>query len=132
MKIWQRTRIVVGWVLQILMAVAFVAIGIGKFRSAFWVRSFAHWGYPDEFRVVIGLVEAAGGVMLLVPRLTSYAALALGAVMVGASVTHAVWGEMWIRPLPHLGVLLALAWLRWPQRWRRARAGVATAQAAHS
>jgi len=129
MTIWQRARVGMSWVLQGLMALAFVAIGIGKFRDPFWVRSFAQWGYPDGFRVVIGCVEAVAGLLLLVPRLTSYAALLLGAVMVGASVTHALAGDMWARPLPHLAILLLLAWLKWPRRWKPVRGKMAGAPA---
>jgi hypothetical protein len=38
--------------------------------------------------------------------------------MAGAVATHAVAGEPWTRPLPHLSLLLAVAALRWPRRWR--------------
>ena len=86
--------VVVLWLLQILMAVAFVAIGIAKFADPSWARSFARWGYPDGFYMVIGALEAAGGLALLVPRLTSYPAAVLGIVMIAASLTHWLHGEM--------------------------------------
>jgi putative oxidoreductase len=117
-----RIRRVAGWLLQVLMAAAFVAIGLGKFGSPFWERSFARWGYPAGAHLVVGVVEIIGGVLILVPRFTSYAAFGLATVMVGAIVTQARAGEMWTRPVPHLVVLLLLAALRWPERWRRSPA----------
>jgi len=45
------------WLLQILMAVAFVVIGVAKFADPSWARKFAQWGYPDGFYMVIGALE---------------------------------------------------------------------------
>jgi uncharacterized membrane protein YphA (DoxX/SURF4 family) len=106
-------------VLQGLLALAFVSIGIGKFIEPFWARSFERWGYPPGFHLVTGVVEVGCGLLLLVPRLSSYAALALGGVMAAAAATHAMAGQAWTRPLPHLAMLLLLAWVRWPRRWTR-------------
>ena len=44
--------------------------------------------------MVVGVLEALGGLMLFVPRLASYAAAMLGIIMIGASLTHFVHGEM--------------------------------------
>jgi len=118
MDLLHKARIVSSWVLQVVVGVAFVPIGLAKFNDPMWVRGFEHWGYPPAFRILIGVVETTCGVMLLVPRLTSYAALLLSAVMVGAIGTHAMAHQPWFRPLPHLTILLILAWLRWPSRWR--------------
>lgn len=126
MAVLKKARVVFSWVLQVVVGLAFLPIGFGKFANPMWVRSFERWGYPDSFRILIGVVEVAAGLMLLVPRLTSYAALLLAAVMVGAIGTHAMAGQPWTRPIPHLTILLLLAWLRWPSRWTRtaAAAGV--------
>lgn len=113
-----KVRNVAGWLLQILMAVAFVGIGLAKFGDPAWERNFARWGYPAGFHLVIGAVEFLLGVLLIVPKLTSYAALGLAAVMAGAVATHATAGQAWTRPLPHLTLFLILAALRWPRRWR--------------
>jgi uncharacterized membrane protein YphA (DoxX/SURF4 family) len=103
------------WALQLLIALAFMLIGVAKFADPSWVRKFAQWGYPDGFYMVIGAVEAAGAVALLVPRLTTYAALVLGVVMIGASATHWIHGEMArvTPPLMFLAVLIVVAAGRW-------------------
>jgi uncharacterized membrane protein YphA (DoxX/SURF4 family) len=81
MRIVRLVGVVVLWLLQFLMAVGFVIIGIAKFGDPSWARNFARWGYPDGFYMVIGALEAAGGVALLVPRFTSYTAAVLGVIM---------------------------------------------------
>jgi uncharacterized membrane protein YphA (DoxX/SURF4 family) len=82
------------WVVTVLAAVGFVAIGIGKFVGPSWARKFAGWGYPDGFYMVIGVLEVLGGVMLLVPRLASYAALLLVVIMVAAAATLLLHGDI--------------------------------------
>ena len=70
MRIVRVLGTVVLWLLQILMAVAVVLIGVVKFADLSWARNFARWGYPDGFYMVIGVLEAAGGLAPRVPRLT--------------------------------------------------------------
>ena len=72
------------WALQIFIGSMFVLVGVLKFQDPTWVRNFARWGYPDGFYIVVGVLEAAGGAAMLVPRLTTYAALLLITVMAGA------------------------------------------------
>ena len=81
------------WALQILFGGWFVLVGVMKFLDPVWARSFARWGYPDGFYLVIGVLEAVGGIGLLVPRLTTYAALLLMTIMAGAVLTHLMHGE---------------------------------------
>ena len=115
MRIVRLVGVVVLWLLQFLMAVAFVAIGVAKFADPSWARSFARWGYPDGFYMVIGALEAAGGLALLVPRFTSYTAALLGVIMIGASLTHWLHGEMGrvTSPLMYLAVLVIVGGARW-------------------
>ncbi len=118
--------VVVLWLLQILIAVAFVLIGVGKFADPSWARNFDRWGYPDGFYMVIGALEAVGGLALLVPRLTSYTAAMLGIIMIGASLTHWLHGEMArvTPPLMYLAVLVIVGIGRWRSAVRfRATAG---------
>ena len=81
------------WIVNILAAAAFVAIGLAKFGSPAWAIKFERWGYPDGFYMVIGALEIAGGVLLLLPRVSSYAAALLGAILIGAAATHALHDE---------------------------------------
>jgi DoxX-like family len=54
MRIVRRVSVIVLWLLQILMAAAFVLIGVAKVADPAWTRNFARWGYPDGFYMVIG------------------------------------------------------------------------------
>ena len=128
MRIFRLVAVVVLWLLQILMAAAFVLIGVVKFADSSWARNFARWGYPDGFYMVIGALEAAGGLALLVPRLTSYSAAMLSVIMIGASLTHWLHGEM-ARVTPPL-MYLAVLGIVGAGRWRSAirfRSAAATA-----
>ena len=115
MRIVKVLGVVVLWFFQVLIAVGFVLIGVAKFADPSWARSFARWGYPDGFYMVIGALEAAGGFALLVPRLTSYTAVLLGVIMISASLTHWVHGEMArvTPPLMSLAVLIVVGAGRW-------------------
>jgi putative oxidoreductase len=75
--------------LRILLAVEFAGAGLMKLAGVeAMVELFADIGVGQWFRYVVGLLELAGAVGLLVPRLTGAAALGLSGLMVGALVTN--------------------------------------------
>jgi putative oxidoreductase len=115
MKTLKRVGWISLWILQVLAALAFVVIGVAKFADPGWSRNFARWGYPAGFYMMIGVLELAGGVCLLVPRIAAYAAAFLGAIMVGALATHVVHNETarLVGPLMYLVVLAIVALGRW-------------------
>jgi putative oxidoreductase len=83
-----RGKSIAVWVLSGLLAALFLFAGGQKLLGAGGaVEHFSEWGYPPWFRVVIGLIEIAGGLLLLVPSVAFYAAGALGMVMIGAIYT---------------------------------------------
>jgi uncharacterized membrane protein YphA (DoxX/SURF4 family) len=74
---------------RLAAGLAFVIAGIPKFAANAWeVRAFESFGlpWPHAFVILIGVVEIAGGVLLLCDRLTRPTALVLAIVMVGAIV----------------------------------------------
>lgn len=110
------------WFVNILAAAAFVAIGVAKFGSPAWATRFERWGYPDGSYMVIGVLEIVGGVLLLVPRLSSYAAALLGAILIGAAATHALHDEAArvAAPLMWLAVMTLIGVVRRHRAWRPA------------
>ena len=106
------------WIVNILSAAAFVAIGLGKFSGPVWRRNFEHWGYPDGFYMVIGALEVIGGVLLLVPKLSSYAAAMLGVILVAAAATLRLNHLPVSPPLAWLGVMIVLGVARRRRAWR--------------
>lgn len=108
------------WVVQILMAVFLLAAAAGPklVGEQTAVEMFTVIGIGQWFRYLVGLIELAGAVGLLIPRLAGLAALCLAVFMVFAAITQAFvldGGLLTITPIL-LGVISALiAWGRWPQ-----------------
>lgn len=104
------------WTLQVLLALMFI-VGSGApklFGEAYAVQIFEDLGTGQWLRVVVGLLEIAGGIGLLVPRLAGLAAACLVALMVGATVAQLFFLSegYWYTPVI-LGVLLGVvAWVR--------------------
>jgi uncharacterized membrane protein YphA (DoxX/SURF4 family) len=118
----------VAWILQALLAVAFLLHGIlYAFSPEPLVRSMREQGQwppsiPGQFRVFIGVAEILAAVGLILPGLfhvltffTALAAAGLVIVMAGAVVFHSRRGE-WTAVVP-VAVLLVLSavvvFLRW-------------------
>ena len=88
MKTWLR---IVGWIVIGVTTIFFVQNGIQKLAGTEqMVDMFYELGYRDLGRVVVGLIEVAGGILLLFPRWTIYAAGSLGILMIGAIVTEVI------------------------------------------
>lgn len=91
------------------LAALFLVAGGGKLLGLDSAQQmFEDFGYSQDFRVVIGVLETAGALGLLIPRLAFWAALGLGGIMVGAIVTHIVHDPLYMA-LPPFVVLLLLA-----------------------
>jgi uncharacterized membrane protein YphA (DoxX/SURF4 family) len=81
------------------------------------VDLFADIGIGQWFRIVVGALELAGAIGVLVPRLAWLAALGLAGVMAGAVVTNvAVIGENPTLPAVLLVVSVLISRARWPHR----------------
>jgi putative oxidoreductase len=101
-----RMRDVVGWCLSVPLSLVFLAAGATKFGSPRWEMRFTAWGYPDWFRVLVGVLEVVCAILLLVPRTRRWAALVLLTLMLGAAGTHVLHGEA-----PRIVVNIVLAGL---------------------
>ncbi len=107
------------WVLQVLLGLAFVASGANKLKDlAGTVAMFGSLGLPAALAYVVAFGEVLGGIGLLLPRFTRYAALALLPIMVGAVVMHATKIPGGLKGgVPALVLLVLLGvvvWLRRP------------------
>ncbi len=82
------------------------------------VEMFTQIGAGQWFRYLVGALELAGAIGLLIPRLAGLVALGLAGVMVGAVLTQVLVLDSAVMALTpgFLGVVLGLiAWRRWPQ-----------------
>jgi putative oxidoreductase len=85
-------KIVGMWIPAILLALIFVPQGWSKFNDASgWSNAFRHWGYPDWFRVTVGVVELAAVALLLMGRTAAFGAILIVVVMLGGMATHVIF-----------------------------------------
>ncbi|MEV0227066.1 DoxX family protein [Streptomyces sp. NPDC050704] len=102
--------------LQVLLALFYViASALPKLIAhSSAAESFDEIGWGSAGMYTIGLLELAGGVALLIPVLSSVAAVSLSALMVGAFITQiAVFdGEYAATPLILIVPLALIAWAR--------------------
>jgi len=99
-----------------LIALIFLASGGAKLIPlAFEVAAFTRWGYPAWFMTLTGVLEVAGAIGVLIPRLSALASLALAALMIGALGTHLVNTE-WPMAIAATLILCLCAWSGWARR----------------
>ncbi|MGH9833431.1 MAG: DoxX family protein [Blastocatellia bacterium] len=107
-------------ILTALLGAMFVMAGGMKILNpSGTAQMFAGYGYPGWFGVVTGVIELVSGVLLFVPRFTTYAAAALVVVMAGATATHLKAGET--NQLAPPIVLLVISVVIVVMRWREAK-----------
>jgi putative oxidoreductase len=115
-----RARVLV-WTCAILLAVAFVLVGVSKLQGTSgirWSERFTGWGYPAGSSAVVGVLEILGGLGVLVPRSRRPAAMLLAALMLGALGTHLLHAEFprVIPPLVLGGLALLVSLVSAPSR----------------
>lgn len=106
------------WIPQVALALAIGGGGLAKiFGDAAMVTMFDDIGAGQWFRYAVGLLEVAGAIGLLIPRLAALAALCLVGLLAGAAVTNvALLDTAPVTPLLFLVVAAAIAWFRRPDR----------------
>jgi putative oxidoreductase len=112
------------WIITLLLVLVCLRSGWLKVTgNVFWVRDFHRWGYPDWFRIVVGIAELTSMVLLLVPRFAGYGASLFAAVMLGAIFTHYTHNETSRLPfnLFLLTLSLVIAFVRRPTFLKKPR-----------
>ena len=80
------------WLPAVLLVLIFVPQGLAKFDDASgWAKAFRFWGYPDWFRVTIGVLELLAALLLIAGRTAAFGAIVIIAVMLGAWATHLIF-----------------------------------------
>ncbi|MCA8829751.1 DoxX family protein [Hymenobacter pini] len=113
------TRNIIAWILQGLLALAFIASGGKKLLDLpGTVGMFSQLGLPGALAYVVAFGEVLGGIGLLIPRFVRLAAAGLIIIMIGAVIMHAtkipggLAGGM--PAIVLLLLLLVVLWLRRP------------------
>lgn len=113
-----RAHTIAVWTLSVAAAGMFLMAGGSKLSGApQMVGLFDAIGVGQWFRYLTGGIEVLGAVALLIPAVALYGAIALGATMVGAVLTHffVVGGSPAI-PVVLLAATSFIAWSRWSRR----------------
>jgi putative oxidoreductase len=77
------------WVIQVFGAMLFFMAGFAKLTGhEQMIQTFAAIGVGQWFRYVMGLIEFASAIVLLIPALSGIGALLLVPMMIGVILTH--------------------------------------------
>jgi putative oxidoreductase len=105
------------WVLQALLALQFAMAGLAKVGGdPAMVEMFAAIGIGQWFRYLVGALEIAGAIGVLIPRLSGLAALGLVCLMAGAILTNLF--VLGASPMLPIGLLVMSAVVAWGRRAR--------------
>jgi hypothetical protein len=78
-------------VIRLLVGAYFVFLGQRTLSGdAHTLADYRRWGYPDLFRLAVGVAQLMGGVGLLFPRTSPWAGALLAVILLGAVGTHAL------------------------------------------
>lgn len=108
---------VVVWILSALLAAVFATTGIAKVIGAepIGLQAAAMIGFPEWIRLLVGLVEIAGAIMILIPSVAAVAAALLALLMIPATITQWTSGQPGVFvPVGLFAILLIVAWRRNP------------------
>jgi putative oxidoreductase len=110
----RRALAVVLWTLQIVSAALFLFSGTLKLSGApMMVQMFGAIGLGQWFRFFTGGLEVISAVLLLVPSLARFGALAMAVTMVGAILAHLfIIGGNPAVPIALLAATTTIAWVR--------------------
>lgn len=105
------------WGLQLVAAAEFLWAGTRKLTGATGVDTFEAIGLGRWFRYLTGTIEVGSAVLLLLPWLAAFGALALATTMVGAVLTNLfITANSPVVPLVLLAVTTTIATMRWSDR----------------
>jgi uncharacterized membrane protein YphA (DoxX/SURF4 family) len=80
------------WIPAILLILIFARQGWSKFSdTSGWAVAFRHWGYPDWFRIGIGVMEVGAVLLLALGRTAAFGAIIIIVVMLGGMATHIIF-----------------------------------------
>ena len=116
----RRSLAIATWVGRALLALVFVGAGASKLAGeSVMVSMFDLIGAGQWLRYVVGALEVAGAVGVLVPRLSALAATGLGLLMIGATITNLTVLDA--SPASPLALLVLAALVVWADRRRPSR-----------
>ena len=108
---------IVVWVLSVILAAVFATTGLAKLigTEPIGLQAAAMNGFPQWIRMVVGIVEIGGAVMLMIPPIAAAGAALLALLMLPATITQVVSRQPGVFvPILLFVLLLIVAWRRNP------------------
>ena len=103
-------------ILSYVLAFIFLASGLAKLLALqFEVEAFSRWGFSISFMYLVGAIEVAGAIGLLISRWSSLVALCLAVFMLGAIGIHIIHKE-WPMFAVAVSIAFAACCLAWSGR----------------
>jgi putative oxidoreductase len=101
------------WILQVLLAAAFLTAGVTKVAAArTYMASVENVGWGQWVSYSTGGVEVVAAVLLLIPRTAALGAALLTLTMTGAVASHLINGENATPAIVLLVIAATVAWYR--------------------
>ena len=105
------TNKIIFWATTVIVAAVMLFSAYGYFTSPDMKAAFAHLGFPDYFRVELGILKILGALALLLPmtpaKVKEFAYFGFGLVFVSAAYAHLSSGDGMSGVIPPL-VFLAI------------------------
>lgn len=108
-----KTNKIIYWVSTTIIGFMMLFSGYSYFANPEIAQAFQHLGFPDYFRVELGIAKVIGVLVLVIPKIPSYikewAYAGFGITFISASIAHYNSGDatsMIVMPLVLLVVLL--------------------------
>lgn len=83
---------IIYWASNILSVVPAIASGIAYLTHPFFLEAFKHFGFPDYFRIQLGIAKIIGGLIILIPSVSSrvkeWAYVGLAITFISAIIAH--------------------------------------------
>lgn len=88
---------IIYWISTVLLCLPMLGAGYAYFFNPEIVQAFKHFGFPDYFRVELGVAKVLGALALLIPivpaRIKEWAYAGFFITLVSASITHYSIGD---------------------------------------
>jgi hypothetical protein len=104
---------IIYWVSTGIITVMMLYIAFGYFTNTEMKASFIHLGFPDYFRVELGVFKVFGALALIIPivpnKIKEYAYFGFGLTFISAFIAHVASGDptpMAIMPIVFLAILV--------------------------
>lgn len=104
---------IIYWITTGIFGAMMLFSGSQYFLNPEVTTGFAHFGFPDYFRVELGTAKLIGALVLLIPqfptRVKEWAYAGFGIVLISASIAHYCNGDVIakvISPMVFLGILI--------------------------